>query len=77
MMALRPQGLVTGAQLRRLLGSAQRASNAASRRAGSGMTGDRRSCALDGVSKHFGGLRVIEDLSFAVRRGIAHGADRP
>ncbi|HEY2135045.1 MAG TPA: ABC transporter ATP-binding protein [Xanthobacteraceae bacterium] len=26
--------------------------------------------ALDNVSKHFGGLCVIEDLSFAVRRGV-------
>jgi ABC-type branched-subunit amino acid transport system ATPase component len=25
---------------------------------------------LDSVSKHFGGLRVIEDLTFAVRRGV-------
>ena len=30
---------------------------------------------LEGVSKHFGGLRVIEDLSFAVRRGSEVGRE--
>ena len=25
---------------------------------------------LESVSKHFGGLRVVEDLNLAVRRGV-------
>ena len=81
-MALRPEGLVTGAQLRRLFGW---------HRAGPPLRDRRRHCReerasmtaadpilrLEAVSKHFGGLSVIEDLSFAVRRGTPHGADRP
>jgi branched-chain amino acid transport system ATP-binding protein len=33
--------------------------------------------ALDNVSKQFGGLRVIDDLSFAVRRGVCTGLIGP
>ena len=32
---------------------------------------------LDGVSKHFGGLAVIEDMSFSVRRGSCTGLIGP
>ena len=32
---------------------------------------------LDNVSKHFGGLAVIEDLAFAVRRGFCTGLIGP
>src|SRR5208337_996998 len=32
---------------------------------------------LDGVSKHFGGLSVVEDLSFAVRRNSCTGLIGP
>jgi ABC-type branched-subunit amino acid transport system ATPase component len=32
---------------------------------------------LAGISKHFGGLRVVEDLSFAVRRGSCTGLIGP
>ena len=31
---------------------------------------------LDNVSKRFGGLAVVENLSFSVRRGVLHRADR-
>ena len=33
--------------------------------------------AVDAVSKHFGGLQVIDDLSFAVRRGVCTGLIGP
>ena len=33
--------------------------------------------ALDNVSKQFGGLRVVDDLSFAVRRGVCIGLIGP
>ena len=32
---------------------------------------------LDGVAKSFGGLRVVEDLSFSVRRGSCTGLIGP
>ena len=37
------------------------------------MTGPAPILRLDGVAKHFGGLTVIEDLSFTVRRGSRCG----
>jgi branched-chain amino acid transport system ATP-binding protein len=41
------------------------------------MTSPDMILALDNVSKQFGGLRVIDDLSFAVRRGICTGLIGP
>ena len=32
---------------------------------------------IDGVAKSFGGLRVVEDLSFSVRRGSCTGLIGP
>ena len=79
LMALRPEGLVTGAQVRRLLGlvRTQRASASPPHCQGA----QRVSAAdpilrLDYVSKHFGGLRVVEDLNLRGPARRAHGADR-
>lgn len=41
------------------------------------MTGSGTILTLDGVNKRFGGLRVIENLSFAVRRGSCTGLIGP
>ena len=72
-MVVRPQGLVTGAQLRRLLGLRSDA-----RPQGAGrMTGSEPILTFENVSKHFGGLAVIENLSFSVRRGSCTGLIGP
>ena len=71
-MVVRPQGLVTGAQIRRLLGMRSDAPEGANRVTGSGPI-----LTLDNVSKHFGGLAVIENLSFSVRRGTCTGLIGP
>ena len=41
------------------------------------MTGTDPILMFDAVSKHFGGLAVIEDLSFSVRRGSCTGLIGP
>ena len=41
------------------------------------MTGSDPILVLDNISKHFGGLAVIEDLSFSVRRGSCTGLIGP
>ena len=70
-MVVRPQGLVTGAQIRRLLGMRSDAEGA------NRVTGSGPILMLDNVSKHFGGLAVIENLSFSVRRGTCTGLIGP
>ena len=40
------------------------------------MTAPQPILRLDGITKHFGGLTVIEDLTFAVRRGSRYYACR-
>ncbi len=70
-MVVRPQGLVTGAQIRRLLGMRSDAEGA------NRVTSSGPILMLDNVSKHFGGLAVIENLSFSVRRGTCTGLIGP
>ena len=41
------------------------------------MTSPEPILTLDGVAKHFGGLRVVESLSFSVRRGCCTGLIGP
>ena len=70
LMALRPQGLLTGEQIRRLLGIDRQRPPAGRCRAGAGrMTHGPPILRLERVTKRFGGMTAIDDLCFDVRRG--------
>ena len=68
-MVFRPQGLVTGNDIRRLLGWRRD-------RGGAPRMSDAI-LELANVSKHFGGLSVVEDLELRGPARLLHRADRP
>ena len=72
-MVIRPQGLITGAQIRRLARPAERGEPEGAGR----MSATDSILTLDNVSKRFGGLAVVENLSFSVRRGACTGLIGP